>query len=177
MENNKDISMEDNKDIDKEEVDVEEEDVGDLDAVIQEKEEQIRDLSNKFLRLQADFANYKKRTDKEKKGLVEYGVETFVCELLPILDNFERALKSEEDKESSLYEGVQMIYNQLLDLLAKNDIKEIDALNNPFDPNFHHAVSMEESEEHKEGTIIQILQKGYILNDKVIRPSMVIVSQ
>lgn len=169
--------MGNNKDMDKEEVDIAEEDVENLSTVMEEKEDQIEALNNKFVRLQADFTNYKKRTDREKKGLVLYGVETFVCELLPILDNFERALESEEDKESGFYKGVEMIYNQLLALLAKNDVKEIDALDNPFDPNFHHAVSMEESEEHKEGTIIQILQKGYILNDKVIRPSMVIVSQ
>ncbi|HLS53036.1 MAG TPA: nucleotide exchange factor GrpE, partial [Tissierellaceae bacterium] len=119
----------------------------------------------------------KKRTEKEKEGLVAFGIETLACGLFPILDDFERALESQTDKVGSFYEGISMIYEQLLKLLDKNEIKEIDALHQPFDPNFHNAMSMEESEEYEEGTIIQVYQKGYMLKDKVIRPAAVIVAK
>lgn len=144
-----------------------------LDKVLKQKEE----LNTSLQRLQADFLNYKKRVEKEKESLVNYGVESLALEILPILDNFERALDVEKDEKDSFYEGIQMIYDGLMGALDKNDIKEIDSLEKPFDPAYHHAVGMEETEEYDKDTVIRTLQKGYIMKDKVIRPAMVIVSQ
>ena len=135
------------------------------------------ELIVKLARLQADFVNYKKRSEKEKEGSIAYGVESFATQLLPIMDNFQRALDSEMDKESSFFKGVEMILNQLKDLLTKKGIEEIDDLGTGFDPNIHNAISMEESEEFQPGKVITVLQKGYKFKDKVIRPSMVIVSK
>ena len=172
--------MEANKDIGNEKENIKEGTeltVEDLNEIIFKKEEEFEELNSKLLRLQADFINYRKRTEKEKEGLVNYGIETIACGLLSILDNFERALDSEVDKEDSFYKGIEMIQNQLIELLKDNGIEEIYALNTPFDPNFHHAVLMEKSEDAEEGTIIGVLQKGYTLKGKVIRPSMVRVAQ
>jgi molecular chaperone GrpE len=137
--------------------------------------QQIEDLNNKLMRLQADFINYKNRVEREKKNVYSYALEDIFSQLLPVLDNFERALNSME-KDKSYYEGVKMIYDQMLDVLKKNGLKEIDCLDKPFDPNFHHAVISEDSDK-EEGTILEVFQKGYMLNDKVIRPSMVKVAK
>lgn len=140
-----------------------------------ELNQQIEDLNNKLMRLQADFINYKNRVEREKKNIYSYALEDIFSQLLPVLDNFERALNSME-KDNSYYEGVKMIYDQMLDVLKKNGLKEIDCLDKPFDPNFHHAVITEDSDK-EEGTILEVFQKGYMLNDKVIRPSMVKVAK
>ena len=135
------------------------------------------ELILKLTRMQADYNNLKRRTEVEMKSSINYGIETMACQLFPILDNFERALETEEDKETSFYKGVEMIYNQLLEALMRMNIEEIEALDLPFDPNYHNAVMVEESEEHDEGIVIGVLQKGYKIKDKVIRPSMVMVSK
>ncbi len=144
-----------------------------LDRVLKEKEE----LNTRLQRLQADFINYKNRVEKEKVSLVNYGVETLVVEILPILDNFERALETENDKEDSFFKGIEMIYEGLLGVLDKNGIKEMDSLEKPFNPDYHHAVGVEDSDEYDKDTVIRILQKGYTMKEKVIRPAMVLVSQ
>ena len=148
-------------------------DNAELDKALKENEE----LITRFQRLQADFINYKKRVEKEKDSLVSYGVESLVIEILPILDNFERAMDVENDKEDSFFKGIEMIYDGLIGVLNKNGIEEMDALEKPFNPEYHHAVGMEDSKEHDKDTVVRILQKGYIIKDKVIRPAMVIVSQ
>lgn len=168
------------KDIKNEKENLEEEEIlqdEGLDEALSKKEEELDEVNTRLLRLQADFVNFRKRTEKEKEGLVNYGIESIVCELLPILDNFERAMESETDKEDGFYQGIEMIQNQLINVLSNNGIKEIEALNKPFDPNYHHAVTIEESEDWAEGIILDVLQKGYMLNDKVIRPSMVRVAK
>nr|WP_300002168.1 nucleotide exchange factor GrpE [Tissierella sp.] len=144
-----------------------------LDKVLKENEE----LNTRFQRLQADFINYKKRVEKEKEGLISYGMESLAFDLLPILDNFERALETEQDKEDPFFKGIQMIQDGLLGVLEKNNIKEMDSLNKPFNPEIHHAVGMEDSEEHEKDIVIRVLQKGYTMKEKVIRPAMVMVSQ
>ncbi|MDR7870189.1 MAG: nucleotide exchange factor GrpE [Tissierellaceae bacterium] len=135
------------------------------------------ELTLKLTRMQADYANLKRRSEIERKGSVDFGIESLACELLPVIDNFERALEAEEDKENSFYKGITMIYNQLIEILNKMSIEEIQALNNPFDPNCHNAIMVEESEGHEEDIVIGVLQKGYKFKDKVIRPSMVKVSK
>jgi len=163
MDKEEEINATDEEDIAEDEVKDEEPDK-ESDKVNQ----QIEDLNNKLMRLQADFINYKNRVEREKKNVYSYALEDIFSQLLPVLDNFERALSSME-KDNSYYEGVKMIYDQMLDVLKKNGLKEIDCLDKPFDPNFHHAVISEDSDK-EEGTILEVFQKGYMLNDKVIRP-------
>lgn len=141
------------------------------------KDDEIDELSSKIMRLQADFMNYKKRVEKEKESSIAYGIESIVCELLPIIDNFQRALGSETEVQDNFYKGVSLIEKQLLNLLKNNSVEEIESLGQAFDPNLHHAVFVEESKEHKPGVVIEVFQKGYKLKDKVIRPSMVKVSK
>lgn len=143
---------------------------------LDEKEKEIEDLNNKLLRLQADFINYKNRVEREKTSIYTNAAEDIILQILPVLDNFERALHNMED-DNAYYEGVKMIYEQLIDVLNKNGLEEIDCENKSFDPNFHHAVLAEEVEGKEEGIILEVLQKGYMLNDKVIRPSMVKVAK
>ncbi|HSH36568.1 nucleotide exchange factor GrpE [Schnuerera sp.] len=143
---------------------------------VEEKEKEFKELTNRYLRLQADFINYKNRVEKDKEKIYTYAAEEIMTELLPILDNFDRALDNAEEKDS-FFEGVKMIYDQILKVLTDNGLKEIDCIGENFDPNFHHAVFMEEVEDKEEGTVLEVLQKGYLLNDKVIRPSMVKVAK
>lgn len=162
-----------------EEVDEElgEENEGSDSDLIKAKDDEIDDLKAKLSRLQADFVNFKRRAEKEKENSIDYGIESIASDLLPVLDDFQRALDSEVDKEDSFYKGISLVEQKLIGMLDKNEIKEIDSLGEEFDPNFHHAVVMEESDEYEAGKIINVLQKGYTLKDKVLRPSMVIVSK
>jgi len=139
------------------------------------KDKQLEEINNKLLRLQADFLNYKTRTEKEKFKYYNDAIEDLVCEMLPILDNFERALENLESDEN-LSQGVEMILNQFINLLKKYGVEEIDALGKKFDPKLHHGVSTEESDE-EEDIVVEVFQKGYKLKDKVIRPSMVKISK
>ena len=143
---------------------------------LKEKDREIDELANRLLRLQADFMNYKNRVEKDKENIFSHAKEDLINQLLPILDNFERALDSVE-KEDGFYEGIKMIYEQIVKLLVDNGLKEIQCVGEVFDPNLHHAVFMEESEDSEEGTVLEVIQKGYMLKDKVIRPSMVKVAK
>lgn len=131
-----------------------------------------------LLRLQADFDNYRKRTQKEKTEIIKYASERIVSELLPVLDNFERAVSAAQVNPdfSTFSQGVEMILRQLQTALTKEGLKAIEAIGQPFDPNLHDAVLRVESEEHPENTVVDELQKGYYLKEKVLRPSMVKVS-
>ncbi len=148
-------------------------DANKVELVIEDKK--IEEMNNKLLRLQADFLNYKSRTEKEKVKYYNDAIEDLVCEMLPILDNFERALEN-LDSDENLSQGVEMILNQFRNLLNKYGVEEIDALGKKFDPNLHHGVTTEESDE-KEDTVIEVFQKGYKLKNKIIRPSMVKISK
>ena len=139
-------------------------------------DEKYQDLMDKFMRLQADFANYKRRTEAQKTEYVELGVKKIVNDLLPVLDNFERALDSVGEKDST-YDGILMIKDQLTDVLKKEGIVEMKALGEEFDPTYHHAVLTEDSDEYDSGYVIEVLQKGYLINEKTLRPAMVKVSQ
>ena len=139
-------------------------------------DEKYQALMDKFMRLQADFANYKRRTEAQKTEFVELGVKKVVNDLLPVIDNFERALDSIVDKDST-YDGIIMIKDQLTDVLKKEGIVEMKALGEEFDPTYHHAVLTEDSDEYDSGYVIEVLQKGYIKKKKTLRPAMVKVSQ
>lgn len=140
-----------------------------------ESKEPEEDNDTKYLRLMADFQNYKKRVEKEKKDLYSYANEKLVTEMLPVLDNFERALEQEAGGDS-FKEGMGMIFKQLGDVLVKAGLAEIAALDEVFDPNIHNAVMTEDSEQYESGKVSGVMQKGYTLNGKVIRPSMVKVA-
>ena len=156
---------------------IEENEELEVEDTLTQKDKEINELKDQLLRLQADFMNFRRRADKEKESAISYGLECFACDILPSIDNFQRALDSEEEKENSFYKGVQMIYEELVKKLSNNGIEEIKALGEDFDPNFHNAVFMEESDEYEEGKVTEVLQTGYILKDKVIRPTMVKVSK
>ncbi|MCK8058015.1 MULTISPECIES: nucleotide exchange factor GrpE [unclassified Fusibacter] len=140
--------------------------------------EVVKEMEQRFLRLSADFTNYKKRSEKEKSDIYRNANEKLMAELLPVIDNFERALDhSEESSKEAFVDGVTMILRNFMDVLAKEGLKEVEAEGAPFDPNSHHAVISEASQDHDSDTVIAVLQKGYKLNDKVIRPAMVKVAQ
>lgn len=137
---------------------------------------EINDLQTKLVRLQADFQNYKKRVEKEKDDLVSIGVVSIANEILPVIDNFERALEH-EDESGSFKEGMELIYEGLKNALKTKGIVELKALGEDFNPDFHQAVSMGHNDEYKENQVIEVLLKGYEYNGKVIRHAMVIVNK
>ncbi len=132
--------------------------------------------SDKYTRLMADFQNYKKRTEKEKADVYSFANEKIMTDLLQVIDNFERALGS-ECQDDAYAEGMQMIFKQLTDILKSAGLEEIEAVGHDFDPNFHHAVLTDSNPEFDSGKVTEVLQKGYELNGKVIRPSMVKVNE
>lgn len=134
------------------------------------------ELNTRYLRLAADFQNYRKRVEKERGDIYAFANEKIVVELLDVIDNFERALEHSGENES-FAEGMNMIFKQFKGVLEKSGLEEIIALGEQFDPNFHHAVLTENSVEYESGKVTQVLQKGYLLNKKVIRPSMVKVAE
>lgn len=137
---------------------------------------EINDLQTKLVRLQADFQNYKKRVEKEKDDLVSIGVISIVNQMLPVIDNFERALEQDSSDES-FKEGIKMIYEGLKNALKEKGISEITSLGEEFNPDLHQAVSMGHDENYEENMVINVLQKGYEYNGKVIRHAMVIVNK
>lgn len=141
-----------------------------------DEDEKYKNLMDKFMRLQADFSNYKRRTETQKSEFVELGVKKIVNDLFPVIDNFERAMDSIGDKDST-YDGIRMIKDQLTDVLKNEGIVEMKALGEEFDPMYHHAVLTEDSDEYESGYVIEVLQKGYLIDDKTLRPAMVKVSQ
>ncbi len=145
---------------------------------VDELKAEIQNLNDRYLRLNAEFQNYRKRVEKEKTDIFKYGNEKLIIEMLPIMDNFERALSSfeEDHAEDKVLNGVKMIKKSLDDFFEKHEVKKIEAVNTPFDPDKHHAVMTEEVEGVDGETVIEVFQEGYLLGDKVIRPSMVKVS-
>lgn len=142
-----------------------------------ETEKQLAEMNAKYVRLMADFQNQKKRFEKEKADIYQFANEDIVKSLLEVIDNFERALDASQDDGSKFREGMEMIFKQLMGALEKAGVSEIKALGEEFDPNFHNAVMMEETDEFESNKVSGVMQKGYTLNSKVIRPSMVKVAQ
>lgn len=140
-----------------------------------EKDESEESGDEKYMRLMADFQNYKRRTEKEKAEVFSYANEKIVTELLSVLDNFERAL-AQESADEKYAEGMELIFRQMRDVLTKAGLAEIDAVGKEFDPNFHHAVMTDDNADFESGQVTAVLQKGYTLHDKVIRPAMVRVN-
>ena len=140
-----------------------------------QKMEDEEDANTKFLRLMADFQNYRKRTDKEKSEIYARANENIMLGLLTVIDNFERAIEH-ESKDEKYAEGMQLIFKQLIDVLKASGLEEIKALDEDFDPNIHNAVMTCDSDEHESGKVVEVLQKGYLLNGRLLRASMVKVS-
>ncbi|MEG2350312.1 MAG: nucleotide exchange factor GrpE [Hungatella sp.] len=139
---------------------------------------QIEELTDRVRRTMAEFDNYRKRTEKEKSAMYEVGAKDIIEKMLPVADNFERGLASitEDAKGTPLAEGMEMIYKQLLKTLEEAGVKPIEAVGQPFDPNFHNAVMHIEDEKLGENIVSQELLKGYLYRDSVVRHSMVQVA-
>ncbi|WP_020615657.1 nucleotide exchange factor GrpE [Paenibacillus daejeonensis] len=151
---------------------------GDQDPRINELIKQVDEGQQRLLRAQADFDNYRRRTVKEKEELAKYASSKLVTELLPVVDNFERAIAAAQGggDQDSLAKGVEMIFRQLAQVLEQEGLKPMESVGQPFNPEFHQAIMQVESDEHEEGIVVEEVQKGYILKDKVLRPAMVKVS-
>lgn len=135
---------------------------------------------DKYLRLTADFENFKKRAARERSEAIKYANEALIEKLLPIVDNFEAALNAMNAPSAdldSVRTGVSMIYSQIKTFLTENGAEEIDATGRQFDPNLHEAVSQQPSEEVPEGQVVQQMRKGYKLRERLIRPAMVVVAK
>ena len=132
-----------------------------------------------YLRSQADMENLKRRFQKEKDDLVKFSNESLIRQLLPVVDNLKKALEHSQDENSlnALSEGVELTLKGLMDTLKRVGVEEVKALGEPFDPNFHEAMCEQEDNCVKSGTVLQEPQKGYVLNKRLIRPAMVVVSK
>ncbi len=142
--------------------------------------EQLAAEKDRLLRLSAEFENYKKRKQREIDEFKKFANETIFRQILPVVDNLERAIASAESNSgegTNLLEGVKLTHKDILKLLEMFSVRVIKAGNEPFDPNFHQAVTRQETDEFPENTVTAVLQNGYLLHDRLIRPAMVVVSR
>ncbi|MFW6006379.1 MAG: nucleotide exchange factor GrpE [Bacillota bacterium] len=147
-----------------------------LENKVEKLQEEKEKTQNQLQRLKADFINYRKRMEREKKGLDLKSKIELLEEIIPIIDNFERALDSEDDNKD-YQQGIEMIYKQLLNSLKQQGLEIIDTEDKEFDPKYHEAIMQIKAEDKQSGMIVEELQKGYIFCDKVIRPAMVKVAE
>ena len=136
-------------------------------------QQQLEEAQQQALRLQADFANFRKRSNKEREELSDVVTQEILKDMLPILDNFERAMAAETKDVEAFQKGVEMIYTQFQETLKKDGLEKIETEGQKFDPNFHQAVMRVQNPELEDDMIAQELQKGYVVKGRVIRPSMV----
>lgn len=146
---------------------------------IQMLKNKLEEADNRYLRIQADFDNFRRRTRLEKEASEKYRAQKLITDILPAIDNFERALKTEADNEQmkSLLQGMDMVYRSLIAALKNEGVEPIDAVNNEFDPHLHQAIMQVEDKNFASNTVLEEFQTGYLLKDRVIRPSMVKVNQ
>lgn len=152
--------------------------IEELQEKLAQSEQKSEENYQKYLRVQADFDNFRRRTRKEKEDQAKYASLSLVEQLLPAMDNFERALVASQGSQDveSLAKGVEMVFRQMEQALQAEGVEVIPTVGTPFDPTVHQAVMQVDSEEYEAGTVVEELQKGYNLKDKVIRPAMVKVS-
>ena len=151
-----------------------------LEEKLQLAETEAKETYDRFLRLSAEFENFKKRTTREMNDFRKYANESLIRELLSVVDNLERALQSTNDgtqTDTGVLEGVEMTHKEILKIFEKFNVQPIEALDQTFDPKFHQAVMQESVEDKPDNTVIQELQRGYLMHDRLIRPSMVVVSK
>lgn len=184
--NDQTTSVEDADEMNNESQDnLQEENSEDTEADIDPKDEEIQQLKNnvqeeeKYLRLYAEFENYKRRIQKENQTMKAYKAQDVLNDILPTIDNIERALQIEGEDEQfkSLQKGVEMVYESLLNALKNNGLEKIEAEGQQFDPNIHQAVVQDDNPDYESGQVTQELQTGYKLKERVLRPSMVKVNQ
>ncbi|KMY54806.1 heat shock protein GrpE [Bacillus sp. FJAT-27231] len=146
---------------------------------INELEQKLEEAENRYLRLLADFDNLRRRTQLDREASEKYRAQSLISDLLPLLDNFERALKVEASNEQtkSVLQGMEMVYKGLVAALEKEGVEVIEAVGKEFDPNFHQAVMTDSDDQYGPNEVIEEFQKGYKLKDRIIRPSMVKVNQ
>ena len=145
-------------------------------ARLAEERDQLRD---RLLRTTAEFDNSRKRIERERREMADRAAESLLLDLLPLVDDLERALAAEASGEAAeaYRRGVELIHKQMLDLLARRAVKPMEALGADFDPHLHQAVASEPAEGHRDGEVIDVLRKGYLINDRLLRPAMVKVAQ
>lgn len=147
---------------------------------VEQLEKQLDELQDRYLRVQAELANIQKRNLKERQDAAKYRSQNLATELLPVIDNIERALEIEveDEKAVNFKKGVEMVYNLMIEALKNEKIEAINPINEVFDPNFHMSIQVQDAEEGQEpDTVINVVQKGYKLEDRILRPAMVIVAQ
>jgi len=148
-------------------------------ARIEELEAKLDESENRYLRLLADFDNFRRRTQLDREAAEKYRAQELITNLLPAIDNFERAMQIETDNEQAkaLLDGVSMVYRSIIEALKQEGAEQIEAVGKEFDPNLHQAVMQSEEEEMASNMVVEEFQKGYKLKDRIIRPSMVKVSK
>lgn len=154
--------------------------IASLKRQLETKDQEAKESFDRLLRVSAEFENYKKRTSKETCEFRKFAIESLVRELLPIVDNLERALTSAGDdstQNGTVIEGVQMTLQELIRVLKKFGVEAIDTVQKPFDPNYHQAMLQEESDQQPENTVLKEFQKGYLIHERLLRPAMVVVSK
>lgn len=155
-----------------------EERIRELELALQKEQEEVLQYCEALKRQQAEFANYKKRMDRERDKDRKFATKEFALDLLQVVDNLERALDSHNSEESSeISKGVELVLKQFRDVLRKNSIEEEFPLHEPYDMDFHEVILKEESEEYESDTVIEVLQKGYKLHGKILRPAMVKIAK
>ena len=150
-----------------------------METRLESVEQEAKEAHDRFLRVSAEFENYKKRSAREMDEFRKFANESLIREMLTVVDNLERALNSsnnDNQKNSPIAEGVDMTLKEILKVFKKFNVKPIEALGKPFDPNFHQAAMQEETNEHPENTVLNELEKGYMIHDRLLRPAMVVVS-
>lgn len=146
---------------------------------IKELKKQLKEKEDRYLRLQADLDNFRRRTKLDAEANKKYRAQNLITDLLPVIDNFERALQTKTNHEEvkSVLAGMEMVYKSLLEALKSEGAEPIDAVGKEFDPNFHQAVMLVNDDSYATNTVVEEMQKGYLLKDRVIRPSMVKVNE
>lgn len=153
-----------------------------LKSELEQVRQEAKDEHDRLLRLSAEFENYKKRMNRQSDEFKKYANESLLKELLTVVDNLERAITSTDgdrgvEKEGCVVEGVEMTLNEILKILRNYHVEPIEAKGKPFDPVYHEAMMQEETDEYPENTVVNELQKGYMLHDRLLRPAMVVVSK
>jgi molecular chaperone GrpE len=151
-----------------------------MEARLETMEQESKDYHDRFLRVSAEFENYKKRAAREMNDFRKFANESFAKGMLPVVDNLDRAIESSSDDDhsnSSVVEGVNMTLKEILKIFEQFGVKPFESLGKTFDPAVHQAVMQEESDEHPEKTILTELEKGYMIHDRLLRPAMVVVSK
>jgi molecular chaperone GrpE len=147
------------------------------DAALEDLRRERDALQDRLLRTAAEFDNYRKRVDRDRRDVADFAVADAVRDLLPIIDNLERALQAPGGDADSLRKGVELIHRQMLDLLRRRGVTPIESVGADFDPNRHEAVAHEPSDAHREGEVMQEMQRGYTLGERLLRPAMVKVAK